>query len=826
MNTSNTQFPVQDVIPQIRSVLKQNNVCVLSAPPGAGKTTIVPPALLDEEWMQNGKIIMLEPRRLAARRSAEYMSALRGEACGQTIGYRIRNESRTSSDTRLEVVTEGILTRMLQNDPELPGVSLIIFDEFHERSIHADTGLAFAYDVLKNLRPDLRILIMSATLDGAAISRLLDDAPVVESHGRMYPVDIHYMKAASDVRAEQKVTDAVLRAVRNSTGDILVFLPGRAEISRTEIMLGERLNDADVIIHKLYGELPREMQDAALNPDRKGRRKIILSTSIAETSLTIDGVSIVVDSGLARVPAFDPRRGMQGLITTAVSKATARQRSGRAGRQSPGTCYRMMTESEYEMLPEFPAPEILSADITPLALELSLWGAPDASGLAFSDPPPSAHLRYAQNVLRRLGALGSNDRVTTHGRRLYDFPLHPRFASMIMHSEKIGKGAAACLIAAALDERELLMRVKSADLSDLWHALFSRRAGYDTIRERVFRQYDRLRSIAGIKDTAVEQDEEYLGIILAFAYPDRVAKIVSGNRYQLSQGTNAVLPENTPLAGAEFLTVADVDNSGALVRIFMAARLSKEQLLKQFAGQLAEESITQWQNGRITCRNILRFGEIILNERQREADDSDAVRVIIETIRNKGLSVLPWDKESLGLRSRNRWYREFINSDNWPDLSDETLLQTLDQWLAPFLPGIRNIEGINTLELKDILMSVFTYEQMQELDQMAPSHLRLPSGTRALIDYDETDKPVLAVKLQELFGQTDTPRIAAGAVPVLIHLLSPAMRPLSVTQDLRSFWMNTYPEIIKQMRMKYPRHVWPDDPLNAAPTNRTKPRNK
>lgn len=820
--TKNARYPIEEVLPELREALQKNSSCVLSAPPGAGKTTVVPAALISEEWLEGKKIIMLEPRRLAARRSAEFMARQMNEDCGRTIGYRIRNENKVSRQTRIEVVTEGILTRMLQSDMEMPEYGLIIFDEYHERSIHADTGLAFALDVQKNLRPELRILVMSATLDTASVARLLDDAPVVESEGRMYPVEIHYEKHDTEQRVEIKTAEAVLRALRRQPeGDILVFLPGRGEIARTADMLYDRLKDPDVVVHELFGEAPARLQEAAIQPDPRRRRKVILSTSIAETSLTIDGVSIVIDSGLSRISAFDVRRGMQGLITVPVSMAAAMQRSGRAGRQGPGVCYRLWKEQDNELHPEYTQPEILNSDLAPLALELIRWGSPDAGILRFPDPPPPAHLRQAQQLLIMLGAVDSSLRLTSHGRRMAELPVHPRMSSMILYAKERNIAAAACLLASLLEERDIAGRGYDISLTERWHILHDMK---NQTTERIFAQAERLMKISGVKHDTGLEDEKHLGLLLAMAYPDRIAQRKTGRQYQLSGGTRAVLPERSLLDREEFLAVGDVDAAANPVRIFLAEPVGRDELMEAFGDIVTDVEVVEWSGDSLRSFRAARLGSVSLYEKPASASPEAASECIIGMLRQKGLESLPWDKESRQLRARSQWIKKtvFQNTVDWPDLSDAAMEESMDSWLAPFLQGVKKQQDIDRLNMTGIITSLFTYEQLQKLDKMAPAYINLPSGSRAYLDYLAQGQPVLAVRLQELFGQTETPRIGLGDIGVVIHLLSPAMRPLAVTQDLRSFWKNTYPEIHKQMRIKYPKHHWPDDPLTAQPTNRTK----
>jgi ATP-dependent helicase HrpB len=822
--TSSASYPVDAIVPDLLRAFDKSNIVALSAPPGAGKTTRIPIALLNSEILTNGKILMLEPRRLAARRSAEFMSSQLSEVPGTTVGYRIRGENRVGPTTRIEIVTEGILTRMLQRAPDVPEVGIIIFDEFHERSIHADLGLALSLDVQKHLRQDLRILIMSATLDMNRLSAMLGHIPLLESKGRLFPVETRYARFAGDKPIEVRIADTVLRSLDNDEGDILVFLPGWREIQRTERALGERRVPEDVVVHILHGEASFAAQTAALTPSPDGKRKVILSTNVAETSLTIEGVRIVVDSGLVRVAQFDPHRGMSGLVTIPVSKASADQRRGRAGRVAPGVCYRLWTEAEHVRLIEFAPPEIKSADLAPLALDFAQWGTPNSENLLFLDPPPPAHLQQGQRLLHDLGAVDKAGRMTPEGKAMADLPIHPRLARMIVRAQAMNLGATACTLAALLEERDLFSGKKDADvdLAARWHDL---QRGRSTAHDRVVAQARRLRQMTGIREDT-EQDSS-LGLLLAFAYPDRIAqrREQGGNAYLLASGPTAILPSGSLMSRNEYLVVADADGIGATVRIFLCARISKQELETHFVDSIVTEDEVQWNatTATVESRRARKLGAILLAERPLSGTDERIADAMISGIRQMGLEALPWDDEARSIRERSEWIRahDLVASD-WPNLSDQMLTDSLEQWIKPFLTGIRQRTHLSKLNLVSILTSMFTYRQFQELDQLAPTHLRLPSGTHAKIDYTSGSQPVLAVRLQELFGQVETPRVGNKSIAVLIHLLSPARRPLAVTQDLPSFWTNVYPDIRNQLRAKYPKHVWPEDPLRATPTNKTK----
>jgi ATP-dependent helicase HrpB len=824
MNSGSRTYPVDEVIPDILHALQSSNTVILSAPPGAGKTTRVPIALLRDSILNNGKILMLEPRRLAARRAAEFMSSQLGEKTGETIGYRIRGEAQCGAKTRVEILTEGILTRLLQHTPELPGVNVLVFDEFHERSIHADLGLAFSLDVQKHLRNDLRILIMSATLDGNHLASILGHVPFVESKGKLFPVETRYSKFASDKPVEIRTAEVVRRALQNDDGDVLVFLPGWREIQRTERALTERQLPPEAILHVLHGEASSASQAAALAAAPVGKRKVILSTNVAETSLTIEGVRVVVDSGLVRVSRFDPRRGMSGLVTVSVSKASADQRRGRAGRLAPGVCYRLWTETEHERLAETAQPEIKSADLAPLALDLAQWGSPNGENLLFIDPPPSANLQQAQAILRDLDACDQKGQLTTVGRAMADLPVHPRLAHMILRAKDSGLGGMACELAALLEERDLFAGQKDADvdLTSRWMEL--RRARGNT-HDRIVAQARRLRAIIKIDENSAESSK--VGLLLAFAYPDRIAKRreKNGNAYLLASGTTAVLPPGSVLARNEFLAIAEADTVGTSVRIFLCAPVTKEDVVDSLEANLVAEKIVRWDSATesVQARHVERLGAIKLSEKPISNEDDRILSAMIEGIHAMGLDVLPWNRETQSLRDRSEWLRTSgLVVRDWPDLSERQLIETVERWLGPFLSGIRQRSQLSTLDLEKILRSLFTHRQFQELETLAPARLKVPSGSSIAIDYSSDKQPILAVRLQELFGQTETPRLGKGKVPVVIHLLSPAKRPLAVTQDLRSFWENVYPDIRKQLRARYPKHVWPEDPMRAAPTNRTR----
>ncbi len=828
---NNNVLPVNEVLPQLLDCVSKTPVTILSAEPGAGKTTRVPLALLQSQGSTDQKIIMLEPRRLPTRRSAEYIAGLLNENVGRTVGYTIRGERCTGSHTRLEIVTEGVLTRMIQDDPALSGIGMLIFDEFHERSIHADLGLAFALDVQQHLRPDLKIIIMSATLDVESLSVMLAGATVISSTGRTFPVLTHYLSGSGDTTLEQRILSAVRKALVNDQGDVLVFLPGQREIRRVETMICDANFPEEVVVHSLFGEAPFQQQLAALSPDPRQRRKIILSTNIAETSLTIDGVSVVIDSGLARVSEFDPRRGMTGLVTTTISQGNADQRRGRAGRQQPGVCYRLWSEADHTLLPKFLPPEIRSADLAPLALELARWGSPDGNNLRFLDPPPVHHLQQARTLLTELGALDRKGNLTSHGSRMTALPVHPRLAHMLIRGKELGLGKLACEVAALLEERDLLRGASDSDIDlySRWYTLRHKKGGNKSLIERAHQQVIRLQRILDVSDS--KGDESRLGILLALAYPEKVAKRreEDSSRYQMVSGTGAVLPKSSMLNREQFLAVADVDGIGSEVKIFLASPLSEHDIELAFGDQVEEFEEARWdeRSETVIARRVKKLGALELAESKIKAPVATLRSGMIEGIRKMGLDVLPWSKDALSIRTRSEWLRkQECGRDEWIDLSDEHLLETLEEWLGPYLTGIANRQQLERLPMTEIIKGMFTYKQLRELDELAPTHLVVPTGSRIPLDYSSGEKPILAVRLQEMFGQTDTPTVARGRVKVLIHLLSPAHRPLAVTQDLPSFWKNAYADVRKDMRGRYPKHHWPENPLEAEPTKRTKRRDQ
>jgi len=836
-------LPIEPVIPELRRALRDATSAVLQAPPGAGKTTRVPVTLLDEPWLGGRKIVMLEPRRIAARAAARFMSAARGEPVGGTIGFRVRMETRIGPRTRIEVVTEGVLTRMLQNDPALEDVGMVIFDEFHERSLHADLGLALTLQSRAVLRPDLRILVMSATLDGAPIAELLGGSPVVTSEGRAFPVVTRYLDRPADRRVEGAVARAVRDAVAHDDGDILVFLPGAAEIGRTAALLGRDTFPPGVDVMPLYGALPPDAQDRAIAPSLPGRRKIVLSTSIAETSLTIDGVRIVVDCGLARVPRFSPRTGMTRLETVRVSGAAADQRRGRAGRLAPGVCYRLWPEHEQHHLVSHAAPEILEADLAPLALELAAVGISDTAALRWLTPPPSAAFAQARALLAQLGALDADGRISSHGRSMASLPAHPRLAHLVIRGAELGAPNVACDVAAVLGDRDILRAERAGadvDLTLRVDALRDDGAGAaarglsadrDAIRRARAEAQDLLRQLgampnvrAGRKAHATPSapadttSPPSIGALVALAYPDRIAQQRAGQpgRYALRGGGGAVLAEAQHLTTALYLAIADLDGQRQDSRIYLAAPLDLDEIEAHFACDIVEEDVIEWNadDAIVVARRRRMLGALVLGDAPlRDPDPQRVASVLLDGLMRDGISALGWTESARRVRQRIAFLR--AHDPAWPDVSDQALASRMRDWLTSHVIGMRRAEQVRALDPGAMLLDQLDWRQRAALDELAPTHLTVPSGSRIAVDYTDPEAPVLAVRLQEMFGLAETPRVAGGRVPVVLHLLSPARRPVQVTRDLAGFWRTTYFDVRKDLRGRYPKHHWPENPLEA-----------
>jgi ATP-dependent helicase HrpB len=832
-------LPIDEILPALRDALAKGRNAVVEAPPGAGKSTVVPIALLGEPWLRGGKIVMLEPRRLATRAVATRMAATLGEAPGDTVGYRMRMETRVSRRTRIEVVTEGVFTRMLQSDPALEGVAAVLFDEFHERSLHADTGLAFALDSQENLAPDLRLLVMSATLDGAGVAKLLGGAPVISAAGRMFPVDVHYEGTGLPLlpggrdSPELAVVRVIKRALAETPGDMLVFLAGAGEIRRVQGMLGDIGHDADVM--PLFGELAAGDQDAALKAARAGRRKIVLATNIAETSLTIDGVRIVVDAGLERRSLFDPSSGMNRLEVQRISRASAEQRAGRAGRTASGVCYRLWGEGAGRSLAAYAPPEVCVADLAPLALDLAAWGT-EAAALRWLDPPPAATLAGARDLLRRLGALDDAGKITGHGRSMQEFPAHPRLAHMMLKARELGASSLAATLAALLGDRDLLRagaagRERDSDIRTRLEALQRGGASIDRgALERVRRaQKSFEQQLEASGQRGIPADIEP-GVLLGMAYPDRIARRRPGAeaRYQMSNGRGAVFASAESIAREEFIVAVDLDDREREARIQLAAPLAKDDLLEFFAARLQRGDELVWDSKteavaarRVILLDELRVAEKPLNDVPRAA----SAAAMLEGVRELGLDALPWDDEAREFLARGEFVHKLGRHDlgAWPDFSREALMTDFS-WLEPFLDGATRRAQLSRVKLLEALRARLNYEQQRKLDDLAPTHIALPTGSRARIDYLDDNAPVASMRMQEVFGLAATPRIGGGSVPVTFTLLSPGQRPLQVTKDLASFWRNAYIDVRKDMRGRYPRHYWPENPLEAEPTRRARPR--
>lgn len=871
-------LPIDEALPALREALRSRTVAVLEAPPGAGKTTRVPLALLDEPWLGDQRLVMLEPRRLAARAAAQFMARTLGESVGQTVGYRVRGETRVSRSTRIEVVTEGVLARLLSADAALEGYGAVLFDEFHERSLHADLGLALVLESQQVLRDELRVLVMSATLDGDAVARLLADAqgaaPIVRSSGRLFPITTHHRPPRSDERLEATTSRVVREALDAHDGDVLVFLPGAGEQRRVAERLTGALPPA-VRLHTLHGSLSLAEQDAALAAAPAGQRKVVLSTSVAETSLTVEGVRIVVDAGLSRLPRYDAAAGLTRLRTTRVSRASADQRRGRAGRTAPGVCYRLWdAHEEHGFLPSTP-PEIVDADLASLALELADAGVMDPAQLRWLDVPRAGPFAQARALLAQLGALDGEGRITAHGRAMAALPLSPRLAHLVLVGTARGAGALAALVAALLDERDVLRAdgawtAMPADLRLRVEAVVGER-GTGVDREGVRRvrvaageigrrveggsvnggsldlgslnggslnggktnsgktnggKTDGGQADGGQADGAFSDDST--GALVALAFPDRVAQRRAGAepRYLLRNGSGAALLKQDALHDAPYLAIAELDGQPPEYRIARAAPISLEEILADFGEQVVRESRVVWDGRvrRIQAVERVMLGALVLEEKPlRDADLSLVRAAVLAHLTDIGVAAWPLAAGAQRLRERLAFAHHHLGGD-WPDVSDAALVAHASDWLAPFLDGVRTWGQLEQLDWHEALASLVPWNQRAALDRLAPTHLEVPSGSRITVDYTTPEAPTLAVKLQEVFGWTSTPMLLDGRVPVTMELLSPAQRPVQVTRDLAGFWKSSYFEVRKELRGRYPRHPWPEDPLTAEATRRAKPR--
>lgn len=814
---------IDEILPELLKSLEGHPCAVLQAPPGAGKTTRVPLALLELPSLAGGRIVMLEPRRLAAVNAARFMAASLGEEVGETVGYSIRFERKVSRSTRIEVVTEGILARRLQSDPLLEGVGAVIFDEFHERNLASDLSLALVRDVQCGVREDLKVVVMSATLDAEPVARLLGGAPLLTSHGRLFPVETRYLKHEPTGRLPEAAFAAVKAALAQGPGDVLVFLPGAGEIRRCERLLTESLGDA-VVVAPLYGDLPFAAQQLAILPGPK--RKVVLATNIAETSLTIEGVRIVVDTGYSRQLRFDPGTGLNRLEVQRISAASAEQRAGRAGRVAPGTCYRLWTEHTQRTLLPFTPAEIAVSDLTPLALDLALWGVNDPAKLSWLDPPPAAHLAEGRALLVRLGALEPKGALTAQGRKMAALPMHPRLAALLIAGASQNAGPLACALAALLSERDLLRSgggvLSPSDLVDRLDALAHRVEGSKAV-ERAATYF---RRALGVTSGGVVTGEPALvGELLMRGYPDRIARqrAPGSDRYLLANGFGARLSGRSALRDHPFLVAVEVEGGGAEAEIHLASAVTLEQIRGAFSGRIERGRRVFWDDreGRVVAREEERLEALVLSDRQAVPTAGESALALAQGIvSGPGVAGLPLSDVARKYRNRVRFLAEAVPEEGLPDLSDEALSADLD-WLVPHLGGVRSLSQLSRVDFLAAFKGMLSWKAQKLVEDAAPTHLQVPSGSRVQVEYPEHGTPFLAVKLQEMFGLAETPRLALGRVPVVIHLLSPARRPIQVTTDLKSFWNSGYLEVKKELKGRYPRHPWPDDPWNAEATKRT-----
>ncbi len=835
-------LPIHQVIPKIIGALSQNNRLVLQAPPGAGKTTAVPIALLDESWLREKQIIMLEPRRLAARSAAARMSELLEEKVGETVGYQIRSERCISNKTKILIVTEGILTRMLQSDPALEKIALVIFDEFHERNLHGDLALALTLQSQELLRDDLKILVMSATLNTDAISNLLSNAPIITSEGRSFFVENIYLKNStphpSPMQLSTTIAKIVMHVIKNESGSILIFLPGIREIKNVELKLNELFKDDNsIIIAPLYGDMSKHSQDTAIAPCKQNRRKIVLATNIAETSLTIEGITTVIDSGLQKISTFNSGSGMNRLHTVAISQDSATQRSGRAGRLSSGKCYRLW--HEHRQLTRHSSPEILTSDLTSTMLELANWGIDAVDELHWLDLPTPSAVEHARKLLSNLGAM-KGTKITEHGEAMLTLGTHPRLAHMMLVGTKMGHGYTACLIAALLSEKDIFTgRARhSTNLFERVIALQERHSNSHIntgASQRVLTTASEFRKKLSNTDFKHRATNETVSLLLAFAYPDRIAKCRNrnSNRYILSGGKGAVLNMEDELFGEPYLIIANLDASQTDARIFSALSITEAVIEAHLGELITKECITKWnsESERVEAREVTKLGAITLNEHPiQNISNSDITTTLLGAIQQKGLHVFQWSKESLALRQRvnflNYWKEKDSNTakivGDLPHLNDAWLLNHLDVWLLPHLQDIKDFKACGKLDTFSILLAMLSWEQQQRINDLSPTKLKVPSGSNIFLNYENPASPTLSVRLQELFGMQETPLLLNGTVSITVELLSPAHRPMQVTKDLRSFWESTYHEVKKELRGKYKKHYWPDDPFTAKGTSKTK----
>ena len=828
MHKLSTQLPVETILDELSDALSTRGTAVLQAPPGSGKTTRVPLALLDKDWLKGQSILMLEPRRLAATNAARYMASLRNEPVGDKVGYAIRYERKVSAQTRLEVITEGLLIRRLQSDPELKGVGLVIFDEFHERSMQADTALAFCREAQQCLREDLRILVMSATLDAEPLSQMLDDCPIITAKGRSFPVAVDHLSDMERHRIAESTCLGVRHALQETTGDILAFLPGTGEIRRCH----EQLKDLSTIIdlRPLYGGLPFVDQEAAILPGK--RRRVVLATNIAETSLTIEGIESIVDSGWERRPRFDAARGMTRLETVRISRASAEQRAGRAGRLKPGRCFRLWSEGTHGTLLPFAPPEIRQADLASLAMELAQWGAHEVAELKWLDQPPTGHLAAARKLLSTLGAVDDDFRLTPLGQKMSRYPTHPRLARLLVTGVDMKCHGLASDLVAILSERDLMHSSRQAatttgasDLIERLEILRRDRSPRTATVQRAASYWRKLTRAGNDRS----YDTEEIGRLLASAYPDRIAlrRKTGSDRFLLRNGQGVKLANASVVRDSEWLVAAEiVSRNNGDEEISLASALDHNTIEELFGDQLEWQREAGWddQANRVLVREVRRLGAILLQERPATATTDDTIPAICDLIRRQGLEILPWTRATRQLQARAAFLHQQLPGGDWDDWSDQALSATLEAWLTPFLSGVSHRNSLKRIDLAAALKARIGWQKLQKLDRMAPEKLAVPSGSKIRIEYKTGELPVLAVKLQELFGLAATPKLAEERIPVVIHLLSPAGRPLAVTQDLKSFWDTVYPDVKKEMKGRYPKHPWPDNPWEAVATKRTRGR--
>lgn len=818
-------LPVAGIIPELRLKLAENSTAIVQAAPGAGKSTLLPLALMNEPWLEGKKILMLEPRRLAARSIAWRMSDMLGTECGKEIGYRVRFDNRVSASTKIEVVTEGILTRMLQSDNSLEQVGLVVFDEFHERSIHADLALALCREAQQILRPELRILIMSATLDMPKLSSLLK-APVIQSEGGMFPVDIRYVGGQDERMISETAARVIIQAAQEEEGDILAFFPGEAEIKRCADLLFPALKG--FAIHPLFGMLPQHEQQAAIQPNKSGKRKVVLATSIAETSLTIEGVRIVVDTGLGRIQRFDPATGLSRLETIQISRDSADQRAGRAGRLYPGVCYRMWTAATHNRLADHRTPEIEQADLASLVLELACWGVNDVGALNWLNEPPKAHVAQAYDLLDLLGAL-ENKKLSAHGKRIHQLACHPRIAHMLLLAQDEESQALACDIAAILEERDPLPRESGIDINLRIDAL--RRARKENAGSKKFQRLIKLaesyRSLLKIQENNQPTDPFLTGLLVSHAYPERIASARPGNnaQFQLSNGKIAMAGHQDDLAHESWLAIAHMDSRDGLGKIFLAAPLNPKDLLPM----VKERENISWNSRKaeIVAAKELRIGNIVLQSKPLSSPSEEKViAVLLDAIRKEWEGLLHQDAAFEQLIARVESLRKWNPEENWPVLNKSLLFEKETDWLKPYLSNCKNGDDLERIKLSEALLSSLDWELQQKLNQLAPEKIKVPSGSELRIEYFENgETPVLAVRLQEMFGVPETPRINQGNIGLVLHLLSPGFKPVQVTRDLKNFWNTTYFEVKSELQRRYPKHAWPDDPWTATPVAKGRPRN-